>query len=460
MENETIAAISTHPGKSALGIIRVSGKSALSVISKIIHPVSGAPVDSVTPRLQFIARLFDSEGALIDRPLVTVFKAPHSYTGEDMAEISCHGSILILHTAMEALCHFGTRPALPGEFTKRAFLNNKIDLAQAEAVADIIDAESKASLKLSLSQLEGKESGAITALRGKIMSLLSAMELEIDFAHEDTPGLDSKSAVERISAVTEDIDKLILNADTGIMIKNGVRCVIAGKPNAGKSSVMNALLKKNRAIVTGMPGTTRDVIEDRFELEGIPVRLFDTAGIRNAENQAEEEGVKRAKNALQEADIVIFTADGSVPFTQQDREIFEETKDRPCIVCLNKNDLKQAVSPEEAAYFFGINDAIKINCVKEGGITPLTNALKNIIIGGRNMPSIDGILVANLRHRQALMEARGALKEASAAAAKGLSFEFAASDVKRAASALGSITGAISTDEILDSIFKGFCIGK
>jgi len=460
MENATIAAISTHPGKSALGIIRVSGKDTLSVISKIIHPLSGAPVDSITPRTQFTARLFDSNGALIDKPLGAVFKAPHSYTGEDMAEISCHGSILILHSAMEALCHFGARPALPGEFTKRAFLNNKIDLAQAEAVADIIDAESKASLKLSLSQLEGKESGAITALRGKILLLLSAMELEIDFAHEDTPGLDPKNAAEQISAITADIDALIQNADAGIMIKNGVRCVIAGKPNAGKSSVMNALLKKNRAIVTGMPGTTRDVIEDRFELEGIPVRLFDTAGIRSAENQAEEEGVKRAKGALKEADLVIFTADGSVPLTKDDLEIFKETAGRPLIVCVNKSDLKHAVSPEEAASFFGVKEAIQINCVKEGGITRLTNALKNIIINGRNMPSIDGILVANLRHRQALMEARAALNEAAAAAAKGLSFEFAALDVKRAASALGSITGAISTDEILDSIFKGFCIGK
>ena len=463
MENRTIAAISTYPGKSALGIIRVSGRDTFSIISKMVRFSSGMPISEIPPRTQYLAGLYDHFDSLLDKPLVTVFKAPNSYTGEDMAEISCHGSILILQSAMEALCHFGAQSALPGEFTKRAFLNNKMDLAQAEAVADIIDADSKASLKLSLSQLEGNESGAITALREKISSLLSLLELEIDFAHEDTPKLDSKSALSKLSLINADIGLLLKNADLGIMIKNGVRCVIAGKPNAGKSSVMNALLRKNRAIVTGLAGTTRDVIEDRFDLENIPVRLFDTAGIRHAETQAEKEGVHRAKTALKEADIILFIVDGSLPLTNEDIDAFKETFGRQVILCINKSDLEQKIAAQDAKAFLGADDttsAISINCVKEDGIIPLTNALKNIIIGSGHPALLDGILVANLRHKQALLEASTALKDAGDALAKNLSFEFAASDIKRAAASLGSITGVISTDEILESIFSGFCIGK
>ncbi|PKL91296.1 MAG: tRNA uridine-5-carboxymethylaminomethyl(34) synthesis GTPase MnmE [Candidatus Goldiibacteriota bacterium HGW-Goldbacteria-1] len=463
MENRTIAAISTYPGKSALGIIRVSGRDTFSIISKIVRFSSGMPISEIPPRTQYLAGLYDHFDSLLDKPLVTVFKAPNSYTGEDMAEISCHGSILILQSAMEALCHFGAQSALPGEFTKRAFLNNKMDLAQAEAVADIIDADSKTSLKLSLSQLEGNESGAITALREKISSLLSLLELEIDFAHEDTPKLDSKSALSKLSLINADIGLLLKNADLGIMIKNGVRCVIAGKPNAGKSSVMNALLRKNRAIVTGLAGTTRDVIEDRFDLENIPVRLFDTAGIRHAETQAEKEGVHRAKTALKEADIILFIVDGSLPLTNEDIDAFKETFGRQVILCINKSDLEQKIAAQDAKAFLGADDttsAISINCVKEDGIIPLTNALKNIIIGSGHPALLDGILVTNLRHKQALLEASTALKDAGDALAKNLSFEFAASDIKRAAASLGSITGVISTDEILESIFSGFCIGK
>lgn len=463
MENSTIAAISTYPGKSALGVIRVSGRDTFSIISKIIRFSSGTPIDKIPPRTQNLAGLYGQSDFLLDKPLVTVFKAPNSYTGEDMAEISCHGNILILQLAMEALCHFGAKPALPGEFTKRAFLNNKMDLAQAEAVADIIDADSEASLKLSLFQLEGKESGAITALREKTASLLSSLELEIDFAHEDTPKLDSEDALKKLSLINAGIDALLKNADLGIMIKNGVRCVIAGKPNAGKSSVMNALLRKDRAIVTGLAGTTRDVIEDRFDLENIPVRLFDTAGIRHAENQAEKEGVNRAKTALKEADIILFIIDGSSPLTDEDIHAFKETYGRPVILCINKSDLAQKITAQDAKVFLGADDAadaVNINCVKDGGIIPLTNALKNIIIGSGNTALLDGILVANLRHKQALLEARRALKDAADAFLKGLSFEFAASDIKRAAASLAGITGAISTDEILESIFSGFCIGK
>jgi len=463
MENRTIAAISTYPGKSALGIIRVSGRDTFSIISKMVRFSSGTPIDKISPRTQHLAGLYDQFDSLLDKPLITVFKAPNSYTGEDMAEISCHGSLLILQSAMEALCHFGAQSALPGEFTKRAFLNNKMDLAQAEAVADIIDADSKVSLKLSLSQLEGNESGAISALRAKIASLLSLLELEIDFAHEDTPKLDSKLALSKLSLINTDLGLLLNNADLGIMIKNGVRCVIAGKPNAGKSSVMNALLRKNRAIVTGLAGTTRDVIEDRFELENIPVRLFDTAGIRHAETQAEKEGVHRAKSALKEADIILFIIDGSLPLTNEDTDAFKEAYGRPVILCINKSDLEQKITARDAKSFLGAGEdinTININCVKEDGIIPLTNALKNIIIGNRHPALLEGILVANLRHKQALLEARTALKDAGEALAKNLSYEFAASDIKRAADSLGSITGVISTDEILESIFSGFCIGK
>jgi len=461
--DDPIAAIATFPAESAIGVIRVSGADIFPCLEKICRFKNKSKNFENIPSQSVSLCTLEDSGRIIDEAMVSVYRAPDSYTGEDMAEISCHGNPYILYKVMNCLIEAGVKIAEPGEFTKRAFLNGKMDLSQAEAVLDVVSARSDDSLSISLNQLLGKEKNIIRNLKNRIIDVLSKLEVEIDFAYEDVEKTPAQEIKKSLAAVSAEIEKLIENADKGILLKNGIKLVITGKPNSGKSSLLNCLLKKDRAIVTRIPGTTRDIIEDALDIDGLPFRIFDTAGIRKTKNRIEAEGVKRARSALREADIVVFMADGSKKLTREDSVLYNEIKNKKHVIAVNKSDLKPA---------FG-NDALKnrlkpgkfkagmvhISVLKKKGINDLTKAVKNIIIDTVDTKD-EGVVVASLRHKNALISAAKSLHNASKAVARGLSHEFIASDVRDAAGAIGSIIGGVTADDILVNIFKNFCIGK
>jgi tRNA modification GTPase len=462
MNETTIAAISTFPAESAIGILRLSGPDASAILSKIVsYKNPGVTVMSAEPRRTYLCSVGDGS-MVFDEAMVTVFRAPHSYTGEDMSELSCHGNPFILSLLLNAMVSNGACPAAAGEFTRRAFLNGKIDLSQAEAVADIIGAKNEAALSLALKQLDGAEKTAIKKLKDSLTELITLLELEIDFAHEDTAKTTHEQASADLNRVIIQVRDMIASADEGIMIKEGVKTVITGKPNAGKSSLLNALLKKNRAIVTHIPGTTRDVIEDSLSIDGISFRLFDTAGIRGSDNLVELEGIRRAKEAAVDADLIIFVVDGSADLSAEDAALYSEVAGKNIIIAVNKTDLQTRLTAENTEKFFNAKDVpvLMVSALDISTITPLTNLMKNIIIRNSGKNGLNDILVANLRHKQALILALQSLDSAEAALKKKMSYEFAASDLNSAVIRLSEITGEISNEDVLENIFGKFCIGK
>jgi tRNA modification GTPase len=459
MKDTTIAAIATFPAVSAIGVIRVSGKDTQKIVSGIFYPNN--PDNRFVPNSAVPGKIKDGP-EILDEAVLTFFRSPRSFTGEDTAEISCHGNPYILYSIMNLLIKNGCVPAGPGEFTKRAFLNGKIDLSQAEAIADTIAADNPAALKLAMSQLAGRERSAITGLRKGILDLLARVEAEIDFAHEDIERTSRVDAAAAAAALAEKVKLLVKNADEGIMLKQGIRLVICGRPNTGKSRLLNTLLKKDRAIVTSMPGTTRDIIEDRMVIDGLPFRLIDTAGIRAARNPAEKSGIKRASAALKTADVIIFLIDGSSRLSKTDSGLYARIKNKNIVVAINKSDLRQRTTAGKASGFFPLPPScpvVKISALKNTGIKDLTNAVKNIIISKAAPVPLGEVLVANLRHKTCLKRAAAALGAAVKALGKN-SFEAAAFDLKEAAVAAGAVIGEISSDDVLDGIFKNFCIGK
>jgi tRNA modification GTPase len=459
MKDSTIAAIATYPAEAAIGLIRISGKDAFKAASDIFT-LKKKPFKSLKPNYAALGYIHTGPEK-IDEAMLVLFKGPRSYTGEDMAELSCHGSPYILEKVMHLLISKGCTPAGPGEFTKRAFLNGKMDLSEAEAVADLISAKNGPALKLALNQLSGGESGLIKKLRRSLLQLLSLVEAGIDFAHEDI----EKTAPQKAAALAEKllakVAALAKNADDGLMLKNGIKTVIAGKPNTGKSSLLNAMLNKDRAIVTSAPGTTRDTVEGALSSGGLYFRLIDTAGIRRAKNQAEKHGIKKARAALKSSDAAILVIDGSRKPDRADLAVYTALKSKKLVVAVNKSDLKAAVSPAEAAVFFRLKRATPVLCVSaktKHGIKSLTNALKNIIMDEKS-GGFGGAVVSSLRHKKELLSSAVALRAAVSSLKKGV-FEEAAFDLKQAAARLGAITGEISSEAVLDGIFKNFCIGK
>jgi tRNA modification GTPase len=412
MKDTTIAAIATYPAESAIGMIRISGKDAFKTASAVFTPKKRA-FKSIKPNFAALGDIYGGKEK-IDEAMLVLFKSPRSYTGEDMAEISCHGSPYILGKVMRLLQSLGCVPAGPGEFTKRAFLNGKMDLSAAEAVSDIISAKNDAALKLALNQLSGGESGLIKKLRQKLLSLLSLVEAEIDFAHEDIQRTAPLFAAALAGKILAEIEALIKNADEGIMLKNGIKTAITGKPNTGKSSLLNALLNKNRAIVTSAPGTTRDTVEGSLSLDGLYFRLIDTAGIRQAKNQAEKHGIKRAQIALKTSDMAIFVIDGSKQPDGADLAVYRRLKAKNLVVAVNKSDLKKITGPAQAVKFFRLNPGtpvVSVSAKTKQGIKGLTNALKNTIMG-KKAGSTGETLIASLRHKKELLSAGRGLRAA------------------------------------------------
>ena len=449
LNEDTIAALATPPGVGAISVIRVSGPESVTAVDKIFS-FSSKLSDCQSHTIHY-GRIITESGEVVDDVLVSLFKSPNSYTGEDSVEISTHGSPFITQRVIELLLGCGVRPAEPGEFTRRAFINGKIDLAQAEAVVDIINSSTEASLRGARNQMDGILSAKVDSLRDMLINISSYLELELDFAEEELEFVNLDEAKRKILAIISDIENLLDTYTFGKVLRDGVNVAIVGKPNVGKSSLLNYILKEGRAIVSDIPGTTRDVIREDVSIDGVLFKLFDTAGLRTTEDAVEKEGVIRSKEAVRNADLVIFINDVEEGFsTDVYKEILELKKSERVILVLNKID----VGDDARAKY-----DVKISAKTGKGIDSLFLELKDKSIASFNY-SEKSAVVSNLRHKKALENAKESLLKGIDSIKDGMSQEFVALDLRNAEDALGEIIGKVTTDDILNNIFKNFCIGK
>jgi tRNA modification GTPase len=470
--DDTICAIATPAGQGGIGIVRLSGPQALSIASQVVRLRSGDSLSSVPSHTLHLADLvipaLEKHGevravrnrlpvsGLIDEALVVYMKAPRSFTAEDVVEIQSHGGMLVLELVCRVCLESGARMAEPGEFTKRAFLNGRLDLSQAEAVLDTIRAASSAGLNIAQRQLRGDLAHEIEQARASLLTVLAHVEAGIDFVDEDISFLQQDEFVRIVSHARVVVQKLEATARDGRILKEGAHVVILGRPNVGKSSLLNRLLKEERAIVTAIPGTTRDVIEESIDIDGVMIHLADTAGMRETDDVVEREGIRRARAAQDEADLLLVVVDGSVPLTSDDRELLRSVRDRKHMVLLNKADLAETVERDPAL----TDRLVYIMSAKTGmGIEVVKSALLAQLVSG-GFEAGESLMVTNARHRDALRRASTSLDQALESVRGGMAGELISIDVRAAADALGEITGAITTDEILGRIFSEFCVGK
>ena len=469
---DTICAIATPAGEGGIGIVRLSGPQALVVASQVVRLRSGAPLSSVPSHTLHLADLViptsdKREGArvlhkrppvsgLLDEALVVYMKAPRSFTAEDVVEIQSHGGALVLGMVCKVCMESGARMAEPGEFTKRAFLNGRLDLSQAEAVLDTIRATSSAGLNIAQRQLRGDLAHEVEQARTSLLTVLAHVEAGIDFVDEDISFLQRDELVRIVREACAVVQKLESTAQEGRILREGARVVILGRPNVGKSSLLNRLLREERAIVTAIPGTTRDVIEESINLDGVMIHLVDTAGVRETEDVVELEGIKRTRAAQDEADLLLVVVDGSVPLTCEDRKLLNTVRDRKHMALLNKADLADTVETHPAL----AGHQVYVISAKTGlGVEMVKSALRAQLVSG-GLEGTESVMVTNVRHRDALRRAGESLGQALESVQCGMAGELVSIDVRAAADALGEITGAITTDEILGRIFSEFCIGK
>jgi len=456
---DTIAAIATPPGTGSIGIIRVSGPRSRDIASLIFRP-SNKTEGFNSHRLYHGDIISPDTGRVIDEVLISFMMKPHSYTGEDILEINCHGSAFILQSVLSLVIKAGARLAEPGEFTKRAFLNNRIDLSQAEAVAETIMAQTDRALDLAVSHLKGDLAGKIETVRIAIIDILAILETSIDFSDEDVAVGNPPSAARGIEAIIGDLTELASTYGEGKIYRDGINAVIAGRPNVGKSSLLNRLLGEKRAIVTAMPGTTRDFIEEIIPIKGVPVRLTDTAGIREPQNIIEKEGVNLVWEKLSQADVVIVVIDGSERLTREDIEIIEKCKAKKFFLVINKADLPHVIDKKELASLApDVMPPIWISAKHGEGIPALKDAIHSLALNGADCGHTLTI-VSNIRHKMAIEKTRDLLSKARDGILQGLSPEFPAFDIRQALESLGEIAGETVTEEVLDRIFATFCIGK
>ena len=457
-DEDTIAAIATPPGEGGIGIIRISGARAFEIAGRLFVGAHRPDLASVPPySLHYGHVAHPVSGEWLDEALLAVMPAPRSYTREDVIEIHCHGGMLPLRNVLDAVLSCGARLAAPGEFTKRAFLNGRIDLAQAESVIDIIRAKTDAGLHLAVQQLQGKLSGQVAHLRDALQRLLAEIEASIDFSDDDIELISSSRIHEEIRRSLADISRLLATAQEGKIVRDGLTLAIVGKPNVGKSSLLNLLLQEERAIVTPIPGTTRDAIEEYINLGGIPVRLIDTAGIRETDDHVERIGVDRARRIIEQADMAICMFDRAAPLSQEDEQFLALVAEKDKFVIVNKVDLPaQWTVAELLARLPASTQMFELSIKDHRGV----DALKQAIIARVTVAPIESVAVTNARHNNALNAAQVSLIHAQQAAQAGMSPEFLAVDLRAALRHLGEITGETTTDDILDRIFSTFCIGK
>jgi len=450
--DDTIAAISTPIGEGGIGIVRMSGPEALSILRRIFKRAKGGPIASY--RLHY-GHIFDPEtGEAIDEVLASYMRAPHTYTRQDVVEINCHGGIVPLRRILELCLREGARLASPGEFTLRAFLNGRIDLAQAEAVLDVVRAKTEAGLRVAVNQLKGGLSEEIRRVRRRLVDVLAYLEASIDFPEDEIPARDIRPDLEE---ARERLEKLLSHAGQGIIYRQGIRTAIVGKPNVGKSSLLNALLRTSRAIVSPIPGTTRDTLEETLNLQGVPLVLVDTAGIvAETEDVLTGLSVERSRRALAQADLALLVVDGSEPLTEADREIAALVGNKTAILAVNKIDLPQVVSLDG---LLPHARQVRISALMGEGLERLEEAIVEAVFSGQVLAS-DELLVSNPRHEDALRRALGHINDALKSHARCMPADFVAIDLTSAVNALGEITGETVTEDLLEAIFSNFCVGK
>ena len=457
MKTDTIAAIATAMTSSGIGIIRISGGQAFEVIEKIFKKKNGGKIDLSRSHTVQYGYICDQD-EVIDEVLVLIMKGPHSYTAEDTVEIDCHGGVLMMKKILETVIQYGARPAEPGEFTKRAFLNGRIDLSQAEAVIDVINAQNEYALKSSVSQLKGKMSEKVKVLREKIIYEIAYIESALDDPEHISLDGYGEELAKKLEPMVKELERLIASADNGKVMSEGVKTVILGKPNAGKSSLMNVLVGEERAIVTDIAGTTRDTLEEHIRLRGISLNVVDTAGIRDTEDVVEKIGVMKARTAAEDADLIIYVVDASVPLDENDRDIIEMIRNRKAVVLLNKTDLEQVVSVEELEKQTG-HRVIPVSAKEETGIEELEKEIQSMFYQG-DIDFNDEVYVTNIRHKTALTESLSSLKLVQKSIEDGMPEDFYSIDLMNAYEQLGTIIGEAVEDDLVNEIFSKFCMGK
>ena len=459
MDFDTITSISTPMGEGAIGIVRLSGPQAIE-IGDILYKGTKKLSEVETHTINY-GHIIDPEtNETVEEVMVSVLRAPKTFTREDIIEINCHGGILTINRILELTMTYGARMAEPGEYTKRAFLNGRIDLSQAEAVMDFIRSKTDRASKVAMNQIEGRLSDLIKRQRQSILEILAQVEVNIDYPeYDDVEDATTDFLLEQSKRIKEEINRLLETGAQGKIMREGLSTVIVGRPNVGKSSMLNNLIQDNKAIVTEVAGTTRDVLEEYVNVRGVPLRLVDTAGIRDTEDIVEKIGVERSRKALSEADLILFVLNNNEPLTEDDQTLFEVIKNEDVIVIINKTDLEQRLDVSELREMIGDMPLIQTSMLKQEGIDELEIQIKDLFFGGE-VQNQDMTYVSNSRHISLLKQARQSIQDAIDAAESGIPMDMVQIDLTRTWEILGEIIGESASDELIDQLFSQFCLGK
>ncbi|HFD6283504.1 TPA: tRNA uridine-5-carboxymethylaminomethyl(34) synthesis GTPase MnmE [Staphylococcus aureus] len=459
MDLDTITSISTPMGEGAIGIVRLSGPQAVEIADKLYkgkHLLNDVPSHTIN-----YGHIIDPESKeVVEEVMVSVLRAPKTFTREDIIEINCHGGILTINRVLELTMTYGARMAEPGEFTKRAFLNGRIDLSQAEAVMDFIRSKTDRASKVAMNQIEGRLSDLIKKQRQSILEILAQVEVNIDYPeYDDVEDATTEFLLEQSKEIKQEINRLLDTGAQGKIMREGLSTVIVGKPNVGKSSMLNNLIQDNKAIVTEVAGTTRDVLEEYVNVRGVPLRLVDTAGIRETEDIVEKIGVERSRKALSQADLILFVLNNNEALTQEDYTLYEVVKNEDVIVIVNKMDLEQNIDINEVKDMIGDTPLIQTSMLKQEGIDELEIQIRDLFFGGE-VQNQDMTYVSNSRHISLLKQARQTIQDAIDAAESGVPMDMVQIDLARTWEILGEIIGETASDELIDQLFSQFCLGK
>lgn len=459
MDLDTITSISTPMGEGAIGIVRLSGPQAVEIADKLYkgkHLLNDVPSHTIN-----YGHIIDPESKeVVEEVMVSVLRAPKTFTREDIIEINCHGGILTINRVLELTMTYGARMAEPGEFTKRAFLNGRIDLSQAEAVMDFIRSKTDRASKVAMNQIEGRLSDLIKKQRQSILEILAQVEVNIDYPeYDDVEDATTEFLLEHSKEIKQEINRLLDTGAQGKIMREGLSTVIVGKPNVGKSSMLNNLIQDNKAIVTEVAGTTRDVLEEYVNVRGVPLRLVDTAGIRETEDIVEKIGVERSRKALSQADLILFVLNNNEALTQEDYTLYEVVKNEDVIVIVNKMDLEQNIDINEVKDMIGDTPLIQTSMLKQEGIDELEIQIRDLFFGGE-VQNQDMTYVSNSRHISLLKQARQTIQDAIDAAESGVPMDMVQIDLTRTWEILGEIIGETASDELIDQLFSQFCLGK
>ncbi|MFC7395118.1 tRNA uridine-5-carboxymethylaminomethyl(34) synthesis GTPase MnmE [Scopulibacillus cellulosilyticus] len=458
MDIDTIAAISTPMGEGAIAIIRLSGPEAIEIADKIYKGKKKLK-EAETHTINYGKIIDPDTSDIVEEVMVAVMKAPKTFTREDVVEINCHGGLMSVNRVLELTLSKGARLAEPGEFTKRAFLNGRIDLSQAEAVMDLIRSKTDRAMNVAMGQMEGRLSKLVQSLRQTLLEIIASVEVNIDYPEYDAEEITNGILLEKAQMVRDKIEELLVTAKQGKILREGLSTVIIGRPNVGKSSLLNSLVHENKAIVTDIPGTTRDVIEEYVNIRGVPLRLVDTAGIRETEDLVERIGVERSRKVLKEADLILLLLNYNESLTDEDRQLFKAMEGMDAIIIVNKTDLEQNISLDEVKALAGNRPVITTSLLKEEGINDLEQAIASLFFE-QGVETQDVTYVSNTRHIALLNQAKEAVNDAINSMSLGVPVDMAQIDVRRSWEILGEIVGDTVSDSLIDQLFSQFCLGK